>query len=55
MHTLLHDFYFTYAHNSYLVNLKHVKYLNSTELILSDCCLVALQNPSYCQTFLTPF
>ena len=55
LHTLLHDFYFAYAHNSYLVNLKHVKYLNSTELILSDCCLVALQNPSYRQTFLTPF
>ena len=39
LHTLLHDFYFSYAHNSYLVNLKHVKYLNSTELILSDCCI----------------
>lgn len=36
LYTLLHDFYFEYAHNSYLVNLEYVKHLSKTDLTLSD-------------------
>ena len=42
LHALLHDFYFAYAHNSYLVNLQHVTYLNTTELTLSDNSMLTI-------------
>lgn len=42
LHALLHDFYFAYAHNSYLVNLQHVTYLNKTELTLSDNSMLTI-------------
>lgn len=42
LHALLHDFYFAYAHNSYLVNLQHVTYLNTTELTLSDNSILTI-------------
>lgn len=35
-------FYFAYAHNSYLVNLQHVTYLNTTELTLSDNSMLTI-------------